>query len=68
MKELKKLKKGPGLLDGGGWGVQFHNKFDYETIDWQKEEAKFKRELMTKSLRIVDVGGDGNCLFRAIAY
>jgi OTU-like cysteine protease len=37
-------------------------------IDWGRQEAKFRQDLMTKNLRIIEVGGDGNCLFRSIAY
>jgi OTU domain-containing protein 5 len=41
---------------------------DLKTIDWHKEEAKFKRLLGEKGMRIIEVGTDGNCLFRAIAH
>lgn len=60
------------VVDSAGWGVQSSLKlqpeFDYNQIDWQIEEVKFKKELSSKNLRIVEMGRDGNCLFRAIAH
>ena len=33
-----------------------------------REEGEFERNLEGEGLRIVEVGGDGNCLFRAISH
>ena len=32
------------------------------------EELKFKKAMFEKNLRIVEIGRDGNCLFRVIAH
>jgi len=37
-------------------------------IDWRKEDEKFDKLLYEKRLRIIQMGTDGNCLFRAIAH
>jgi len=37
-------------------------------IDWGREERKFREDLKGKKLFILEVGTDGNCLFRAIAH
>lgn len=37
-------------------------------IDWRKEDEKFAKLLYEKRLRIIQMGTDGNCLFRAIAH
>ena len=43
-------------------------KVDLEKVDWQMEELKFKKAMFEKNLRIVEIGRDGNCLFRVIAH
>lgn len=35
---------------------------------WRKKEEQFKVDLDAGGYQIIDVGGDGNCLFRAVAY
>ena len=60
----------PRVLDGSGWGLKTQPKqeFDMSQIDWRREERKFREDLKSKNLQILEVGTDGNCLFRAIAH
>lgn len=37
-------------------------------VDWRREEQKFRHLLAQKNMKIIENGGEGNCLFRAIAY
>ena len=37
-------------------------------FDWEREEIKFKKAMQEKGFRIVEIGRDGNCLFRSIAH
>lgn len=62
----------------GAYGWRFYQKQEDDENDGEQDqtlkaelkqkEIKFNRDLATKKMGIVEVGGDGNCLFRSFAH
>lgn len=44
-----------------------YNKNGYDKAKYKSDLVKFKEQLLVHNLRIVEVEGDGNCLFRSIS-
>lgn len=54
---------------GSSWGLRppSHDEM-LKKFDWRRQEDKFRVDISRKGMRIIEIGRDGNCLFRAIAH